>query len=83
MHCINTDPSAHSSGIDTSTVVGIVYGTISILIASAQLFFEYQKYRFATHGRGPYNQIAWVKCLHSVVLGFVSGVDSRVDDYIY
>ena len=69
MHCSNIDPAARVSGVDANTVVGIVYGTISITIASVQLFFEYQKYRFATHGGRPSNRIAWVERFQSVVLG--------------
>jgi hypothetical protein len=45
MNCNITTTTAAGSGVNTNTIVGIVYGTISISIMSIQLFFEYKKYR--------------------------------------
>jgi hypothetical protein len=48
MNCTITPIAAPDNGVNANTIVGIVYGTLTLVIASTQLFFEYQKYRSAS-----------------------------------
>jgi hypothetical protein len=45
MNCTITTTTAAGSGVNANTIVGNVYGTISISMMAVQLFFEYKKYR--------------------------------------
>ena len=69
MHCIGAHPVARVGGVDTNTIISIVYGTISILIAAAQLFFEYQKYHSTANGVEPPEQIAWIERFQVNIIG--------------
>ena len=47
MNCTITTFTAPGNGFNAKTIIGIVYGTFMLTIASTQLFFEYQKYCLA------------------------------------